>query len=159
MPTTRPSRRAVVLGLTAACLGSLLPARAATPVTVYKDPNCGCCGGWAAHLRKAGFAVTERPTDDLAGVKAKAGVPDALQSCHTAFVDGFVIEGHVPAEAVQRLLRERPAVAGLAVPGMPVGSPGMEGPNPEPYDVIAFTKEGGRSVFVPVRPNPARNRG
>lgn len=154
-----PTRRAVALGLAAVAVSTSVPARAATPVTVYKDPNCGCCGGWATHMRKAGFSVTERPVADLAGVKTQAGVPEALQSCHTALIDGFVVEGHVPAEAVQRLLAERPPVLGIAVPGMPVGSPGMEGPNPEPYDVVAFTADGSTSVFMPVRPPTARNRG
>jgi len=85
-------------------------------------------------------------------VKARAGVPDALRSCHTAFVDGFVLEGHVPADVVERLLRERPSVIGLAVPGMPMGSPGMEGPDPEPYDVIAFDRSGASRIFQAVRP-------
>jgi hypothetical protein len=155
MASITPTRRVLVAGLALTGLG-LGPARAATDVTVYKDPECGCCGGWAKHLRAAGFAVTERPVADLAAVKARAGVPEALQSCHTAFVDGYVLEGHVPLEAVQRLLRERPAVVGLAVPGMPIGSPGMEGPDPEPYDVMAFAKSGTPSVFLSVRPASGR---
>ncbi len=146
----KPTRRAVALGLSAAALAG--PVRAAPAVTVHKDPQCGCCGAWAAHLRRAGFAVTETPTADMEAVKARAGVPDALRSCHTAFVDGFVLEGHVPAELVERLLRERPSVIGLAVPGMPMGSPGMEGPEPEPYDGIAFDRSGASRIFQAVRP-------
>ena len=156
MTSIAPTRRVLVAGLALTGLG-IGPARAATDVTVYKDPECGCCGGWAKHLRGAGFAVTEKPVADLTAVKARAGVPEALQSCHTAFIDGYVLEGHVPVEAVQRLLRERPAVVGLAVPGMPIGSPGMEGPNPEPYDVMAFAKVGAPRIFLSVRPGGKRS--
>ena len=102
------------------------------------------------HLRAAGYPVTTRDLDDLAPIKRKLGVPEALQSCHTAVVERYVIEGHVPADVIDRLLRERPAVAGLAVPGMPIGAPGMEAPGrpPEPYDVMAFDRQGRASVYV-----------
>ena len=102
------------------------------------------------HLREHDFAVTERPEDDLAPVKRRHGVPPALESCHTALVDGYVIEGHVPADLIARLLRERPKIAGLAVPGMPVGSPGMETPGvkPERYQVLAFDRAGHTTVFA-----------
>lgn len=102
------------------------------------------------HLREHGFAVTERPEDDLAPVKRRLGVPSALESCHTALVEGYVIEGHVAADLIDRLLRERPRIAGLAVPGMPVGSPGMETPGvkPERYQVFAFDREGRTTVFA-----------
>ena len=107
-------------------------------VTVHKDPNCGCCSGWVDHLRAAGFSVAAQDTTDLAGVKQQYGVPPELASCHTAIVGSYVIEGHVPALAIRRLLAERPDAKGLAVPGMPVGSPGMEGGTPQPYAVVLF---------------------
>ena len=102
------------------------------------------------HLRSQGFPVTERPETDLAPVKRRLGVPVALESCHTALVEGYVIEGHVPADLIDRLLRERPQVVGLAVPGMPVGSPGMESPGekPQPYQVLTFDRSGRTTVFA-----------
>lgn len=117
-------------------------------VVVYKSPTCGCCAAWVEHMRGAGFQVRAVDTGDLAATKSELGVAPALQSCHTAVVDGYVVEGHVPADVVRRLLEEQPDVAGLAVPGMPVGSPGMEGPNPRPYDVLAFTEDGSARVFA-----------
>lgn len=119
-----------------------------TKLTVYKTPTCGCCGKWVDHLREAGFAVATVDLPDLTAVKAKNGVPPELASCHTAVVDGYVVEGHVPAADVLRLLDERPAVAGLAVPGMPIGSPGMEGSRPERYTVYAFDSSGQTSRFA-----------
>ena len=148
MASINPTRRVLVAGLALAGLG-LGPARAAPEVTVYKDPECGCCGGWAKHLRGAGFAVTEKPVADLAAVKARAGVPEALQSCHTALVGGYVVEGHVPAADIQRLLKERPKVKGIAVGGMPAGSPGMEMPGrSDRYDVTAFLANGTTRRFA-----------
>jgi len=118
------------------------PAVAKT-ITIYKSPTCGCCARWVDHVRAAGFATTIHDTPDMDPIKAKYGVPKALQSCHTALVDGYVVEGHVPAADVLRLLRERPKVKGLAVPQMPAGSPGMEmGGAADPYDVIAFAADG-----------------
>lgn len=117
-------------------------------MVVYRSPACGCCNAWVDHMRAAGFRVQVEDRADLAPVKAEMGVPFDLSSCHTALVEGYVVEGHVPAEDVRRLLAERPDVKGLAVPGMPVGSPGMEGPSPEPYTVVAFDGEGGREVFA-----------
>lgn len=114
----------------------------ADELVVYKSPSCGCCQGWAGHLRSNGFRVTVKNVDDLDPIKASAGVPDALISCHTAMVGGYVIEGHVPAASIRRLLAERPDVRGLAVPGMPAGSPGMEGAGSEPYTVLAFDAAG-----------------
>jgi hypothetical protein len=110
-------------------------------ITVTKDPTCGCCAGWTEHVRAAGFRVE---TNELNRVKVRLGVPSNLAACHTAEVDGYVVEGHVPATTIKRLLAERPAVKGLAVRGMPVGSPGMEveGAEPETYDVIAFGSNG-----------------
>src|SRR5258705_258631 len=116
-------------------------------ITVHKDPNCGCCTGWVQHLQKAGFTVKTIETTDLDAVKARLGVPADLAACHTAQVAGYLVEGHVPAVALQRFLAEKPNAAGLAVPGMPVGSPGMEGGKPEPYDVILFGPAGRRSYM------------
>jgi hypothetical protein len=117
-------------------------------ITVYKTPTCGCCGKWIEHLEAGGFAVEAIDVENVGQIKKKNGVPAELASCHTALVDGYVIEGHVPAEDVKRLLEERPEIAGLAVPAMPIGSPGMEGPNPEPYEVIAFTEEGSAHTYA-----------
>jgi len=119
---------------------------------VTKDPTCGCCSGWADHIRTAGFPVEVIETADLSGIKARLGVPPELASCHTAEIAGFVIEGHVPASAVKRLLHGRPEARGLAVPGMPVGSPGMEvkGEAPDHFDVILFGPAGQR-VFARFR--------
>lgn len=126
------------------------PGRAAIPpqVTVYKTATCGCCGAWARHLEAEGFLVRTRDVTDLAAVKRRLGVPAAAEACHTAVVDGYVIEGHVPAEDVARLLAERPRVRGLAVPGMPLGSPGMESDTPEPYDVRVIDDGGLGEVFA-----------
>lgn len=124
------------------------PADEAGEMVVYRSPTCGCCLGWVEHVREAGFRVRIEDRTDLAPVKAELGVPADLASCHTARIGGYVIEGHVPAEDVRRLLAERPDVKGLAVPGMPEGSPGMEGPDPDPYAVVAFDGEGGREVFA-----------
>lgn len=113
----------------------------AATIQVYKTPTCGCCSKWIEHLRAAGFKVEATDMPDLTAFKAANGVPDELSSCHTATVAGYVIEGHVPASDISRLLQERPKVAGLTVPGMPMGSPGMEHPNPqrhEAFDVLAF---------------------
>ena len=119
-------------------------------IEVYKDPACGCCSQWVEHLREEGFVVRATDTTELPAFKASHAVPRQLQSCHTALVDGYVIEGHVPAADVQRLLKERPAIAGLAVAGMPIGSPGMEieGVQAQPYEVIAFESDGGARVFA-----------
>jgi len=124
------------------------PTWADTPrILVHKDPNCSCCAGWMRHLKDAGFVVTAVQTADLQPVKARLGVPADLAACHTAEADGYVLEGHVPAVAVRRFLKERPTATGLAVPGMPVGSPGMEGSAPKPYEVVLFGP-GGRRVFM-----------
>ncbi|MDQ6979549.1 MAG: DUF411 domain-containing protein [Mariprofundaceae bacterium] len=120
-------------------------------VTMYKSPTCDCCGAWAKHLRQSGFVVVENKREDMDAIKRQYGVTEKLASCHTAIVDGYVIEGHVPAEDVKRLLKERPAhVVGLSAPGMPMKSPGMQGvgQQPEGYDVLAFDKEGTSRVFT-----------
>lgn len=116
-------------------------------ILVHKDPNCGCCSGWVRHLKRATFAVTVDKTSELQVVRKRLGVPPDLTSCHTAAVNGYVLEGHVPAAAVRRLLEERPQAVGLAVPGMPVGSPGMEGGAPETYEIVLFGNSG-RQKFM-----------
>ncbi|MBV6475496.1 MAG: DUF411 domain-containing protein [Rhodocyclaceae bacterium] len=117
-------------------------------VVMHKDPNCGCCSAWAEHLEANGFKVKTVAERDMQAVKRRFAVPQRLTSCHTARVGGYVIEGHVPASAIKRLLREKPAVSGLAVPGMPLGSPGMEVPGKrDPYDVVSFDGAGGSRVF------------
>jgi hypothetical protein len=116
--------------------------------TVYKDPNCGCCSNWVAHLRDNGFSVTEVEVDDIAAYKEKYKVPANLGSCHTAVIDGYVVEGHVPAADILKLLQERPEITGLTVPGMPVGSPGMEvGDRKDPFDVMAINRDGSASKY------------
>ncbi len=119
-------------------------------VVVYKTPTCGCCSKWVDHLRDAGFEVETHDLNSLSATKNSYGVQPALSSCHTALVGGYVVEGHVPAEHVKRLLKERPAVVGLTVPGMPLGSPGMESANPESYDVLTFDRDGKTTVFAHV---------
>jgi len=121
-------------------------------VTVFKSPSCGCCGKWVDYMRAHGFEVAVRDMDDISSVKAMAGVPGDLQSCHTATVKGRIIEGHVPVEAVRRLLNEDNKLLGLAVPGMPAGSPGMEGPAAESYSVFGFHANGDRVTYMSVPP-------
>lgn len=146
-------RRVAIGGLVAALasggfwLASAAPAPAGE-ITVYKSPSCGCCKEWVAHARRAGFRVTEENVASVAPIKAQHGVPDRLASCHTSVVGGYVFEGHVPLDLVERLLDERPAVVGLAVPGMPAGSPGMEGAGKELYDVLTFTSDGGTALYA-----------
>lgn len=119
---------------------------------VYKTPSCGCCNLWVDHLREAGFEVDARNLNDLIPVKIDAGVPPRMSSCHTALIDGYVVEGHIPAEHVKRLLEERPDVVGIAVPGMPIGSPGMEGIGARPYRVLSWDREGNVEVYAEVDP-------
>ncbi len=120
----------------------------AEEVVVYKSPTCGCCKEWVGHLRKNGFKVTVHDRRDMDPVKRAMGVPQRLQSCHTAQVGDYVIEGHVPAADIVRLLREKLPVKGLTAPGMPMGSPGMEGPSKDPYEVLAFQPDGRTSVYA-----------
>jgi hypothetical protein len=127
--------------------------RTAVEITVFKSPTCGCCSKWVDHLRKhaegTAFTVIAKDTSDMTGVKTTAGVPEKVHSCHTAFVGGYVVEGHVPAEDILRMLKEKPRVAGIAAPGMPVGSPGMEvGSRQDAYDVVAFKRDGSTSLFA-----------
>lgn len=141
------SRRRALALLGAASLGATLQAHAdqLPEVVVHRDPSCGCCGAWAAHLRRAGFPVKIVETGNLNAVKQRLRVPADLISCHTAEVLGYVVEGHVPVTAIQRLLAEKPQATGLAVPGMPIGSPGMEGGVPETYEVVLFGPQGRRT--------------
>jgi len=145
-------RRTFVVTLATVLGGLRLAAQGTTqPMTVYKDPTCGCCSQWVEQLKKAGITATVNQTADIDAVKTKYGVPARARSCHTALVDRYVIEGHVPVKEIQRLLKERPAgVIGLAVPGMPIGSPGMEvsGVKPQPYNVLAFDKFGATTVYA-----------
>lgn len=118
-------------------------------MTVYKTPACGCCKDWIKHVEGAGFKVKAVDMDDLTAAKRSAGVPQALESCHTALVGPYVVEGHVPADLIKKMLDEKPKLAGLAVPGMVVGSPGMEQGNVrQPYAIIAFTRGGQSSVYA-----------
>lgn len=113
-------------------------------ITVHKDPNCGCCTGWVQHLCDFGFTVRVEETSDLDLVRKRLGVPTELAACHTAEVAGYLVEGHVPAEAIRRLLVQRPNARGIAVPGMPAGSPGMEAAHPQSYTVFLFGSDGHR---------------
>ena len=117
-------------------------------ITVYRSPTCGCCGKWIDHMKQNNFNVKDNIVDDMESIKAKYGVPKEMASCHTAIVDGYVVEGHVPAADVMKLLKTKPKVTGLAVPGMVTGSPGMEmGGRVDPYDVMSFDKEKHFQIF------------
>ena len=143
---TRRSALALIAGVPLVT-GFAALATAEEVITVHKDPTCGCCAGWVKHLQDAGFSTTVIETRDLDPLKRRLGVPDDLAGCHTAEFQGYVIEGHVPATAIRRLVQEKPRATGLAVPGMPVGSPGMEGGTPERYDVVMFGPAG-RHTFM-----------
>ena len=147
MNTMHMTRRSLVTGLAAgALLAHFRPVRAQDlpKIAVSKDPTCGCCTGWVDHLRQAGFSAEVIETSEINRVKVRLGVPQDLASCHTAEIGGYVIEGHVPADAIKRLLAEKPTGKGLAVAGMPMGSPGMEleGIAPEIYEVVLFGRSG-----------------
>lgn len=141
---TRRTALAIVAGMASSAASSAL-AGARPVISVSKDPNCGCCNGWVEHLRRNGYAVRVNDATDMPAIKARLGVPPQLASCHTAEIAGYVIEGHVPADAITRLIAEKPTASGLAVPGMPAGAPGMEGSAPEVYEVILFGKDLQRS--------------
>lgn len=135
--------RTLRLAAIVALLGWSLPALAdPTQATLYKDPSCGCCEGYADHLRANGFHVDVQPTHDLAEISRRAGVPAEFQGCHTTMIDGYVVDGHVPVDIVRRLLSERPAIAGITLPGMPQGSPGMSGEKTAPFTIYAVSKDG-----------------
>ena len=134
-------------GMSAARLFAAAPAKEAT---VYKTPTCGCCKKWVEHLEKSGYKVTAHDVADVGPYKKRYGVPDSLGSCHTAIVtSGYIVEGHVPADVIDKLVAQAPKdIIGLAVPGMPAGSPGMEGPAKDKYDILAFDKAGKTKVFA-----------
>lgn len=121
---------------------SKAPPTDVTKVVVYKSPTCGCCNKWIDHLKKAGFKVEGHSTYGVGAKKKVLGVPESLHSCHTAVVNGYVVEGHVPADSIKKMLKDKPKIKGLAVAGMPVGSPGMEGLSPEKYNVMSFGEDG-----------------
>jgi hypothetical protein len=141
----KPFRIALVLLLLPA---AAVFAQGAPKVEVFKNASCGCCGGWAEHMRQNGFQVTTHDVADVPAERKKLGMPDRLGSCHTAKVAGYVIEGHVPASDIRRLLKEKPKALGLAVPSMPPGSPGMESPRPIPYDTLLVARDGTTRVFA-----------
>jgi hypothetical protein len=152
MNTPLLTRRSLITGLAAGALLAYsrpLCAQDLPKIVVSKDPTCGCCGGWVDHLRKAGFSADVIETSEINRVKVRLGVPQDLASCHTAEIGGYVIEGHVPADAIKRLLAEKPTGQGLAAAGMPMGSPGMEmdGMAPETYEVVLFGPSG-RTTFA-----------
>ena len=152
------SKRTVIIVAFIAWLGAGHPHSQGKPaaaevmdVHVYKQPGCGCCELWARHMRAAGFRVAVEEAPDFDGMKQRQGIPLNLRSCHTSVVGNYRVEGHVPVDVVRRLLSEKPAVSGIAVPGMPIGSPGMEsGSRRDPYDVIAFDADGRQRVFASV---------
>ncbi len=144
------NRRTLVITLGLAPVVGVIAQQPKILVEVWKDPNCGCCKDWVAHLQASGFAVKVNDTGHEA-MRQKLGIPQKLGSCHTALVGGYGIEGHVPAADIRRLLRDKPQAAGLTVPGMPVGSPGMDGPEygkrREPYDVLLVLKSGEARIY------------
>lgn len=133
----------VIFSTTSSAFAANLP-----EATVYRDPNCTCCGGWMKHLQAQGFSVKNVPTADMMAFKQEHDVTDDLASCHTAIIDGYVVEGHVPGEDIKRLLAQKPDIKGIAVPGMPVGTPGMESGNVrDSYAVVSFDKQEQTKVF------------
>ena len=121
-------------------------------LSVYKSPTCGCCAKWVEYMEANGFTASVTNMPDVTPVKVSNGLPPRLGSCHTTLIGGYVIEGHVPVSDIRRLLKEKPAIAGLAAPGMPAGSPGMDIPNSPAYDIIAFDKTGRTSVYSTQKP-------
>lgn len=153
LPQTNTSNRWMIWGGSlVAVLGVLLllltQQSVAADIVVYKSPTCGCCGKWVEHMEKAGFSVDVENMRDVAPIKRELGVPGRMQSCHTAKVGDYFVEGHVPADLVKQLLADKPDIKGLTVPGMPMGSPGMEGPRKDPYNVIAIEKDGRARVYA-----------
>ena len=138
---------AMFAGMTGTSCAQMRPTR---NLTVFKTPTCACCDAWIAHMREAGFSTTITVLPSLQSVRSSRGMPDALSSCHTGLIDGYLVEGHVPAQDVIRLLAERPTAVGLAVPAMPLGSPGMETPqgHKEPYDTLLVLRAGATRVFA-----------
>jgi hypothetical protein len=153
-PPLKLSRRTVLAAFLGACLSNAFAANTRTPMAVWKDPHCGCCKDWVAHIEQAGFEVRVFDIGNEAA-RARLKIPTRLGSCHTASVVGYAIEGHVPAKDILRLLREKPKAVGLAVPGMPVGSPGMDAAiyqgRKDPYDVLLVAIDGSSSVYQSYR--------
>lgn len=149
-------RNFLAIALLAAAMTGHVPVRSADnalpAMTVYKSPNCGCCEKWIQHLREAGFPVSAHDHGNLDRVRGQLGVPRALAGCHTAQVAGYAIEGHVPAAQIRRLLSEKLDVTGISVPGMPIGSPGMESEGGRAYRVLAWRKDGSSSVYSVEQP-------
>jgi hypothetical protein len=141
---------AVALGAAANRPAPVVPGDASSVITVYKSPSCGCCQAWVDYLKANGFEVKTIDLDDLSEIKTVSGVPRAIQTCHTALVGGYVIEGHVPADAITRMLKEQPKIAGIGVAGMPAGSPGMVVPGTpaQHYDVMSWDRTGKTSVYA-----------
>lgn len=129
-------------------LASVTMAQSAERVEVFKSPYCGCCEKWVEHMRKAGFDVVTKDVNDVPAARKAVGMPERFGSCHTAKVGGYAVEGHVPAGDVVRLLKEKPKAVGLAAPGMPQGSPGMESNNPQPYDTLLVQADGSYKLFA-----------
>jgi len=148
--TSSFTRRSLLVALGSFSLGGTLAQPAKVLVEVWKDPNCGCCKDWVAHLQNSGFAVKVNESGNDA-MRARLGIPQKLGSCHTALVGGYAVEGHVPAADIRRLLKDKPQAVGLTVPGMPVGAPGMDGPEygkrRDPYDVLLVLKSGEARVY------------
>jgi len=147
----------LILGLVSACSqsrsnnsGSDSGSAEKASFTMYKNEGCMCCAEWASYMESKGYEVTEQPIDNLAAFKFTNKVPNDMSSCHTSIINGYVVEGHVPAEDIERLLEEQPDAKGIAVPGMPIGSPGMENPNrpDDAYDVLIFKEDGSRKVYA-----------
>lgn len=142
------SRRLFLVAGTLGVFAAIRPALAATPV-FYRNAGCGCCHVWSERMREAGLEVAMQDSDELGALSERLGVPASLQGCHVGEIDGFVFSGHVPPQDIKRLLAERPVARGLAVPGMPMGSPGMEGGGQsEPYDVLLLGMDGSTTVFA-----------
>jgi hypothetical protein len=138
----------IAVGVPLTIMAQKKPQTATTDAKVFLTPTCGCCGKWADHLEGAGFKVTREVTTQLDAVPARQRVPERVRTCHTAVIGQYVVEGHVPADVIRQLLRERPKIEGIVVPGMPIGSPGMEGPYPRPYSIIAFKADGSTYEFA-----------
>jgi hypothetical protein len=145
-----PSRREFLVALAASAVArrSLLAERAPSVITVYKDAGCDCCVKWVKHLSANGFVVSPNDVQNMDEIKRTMNVPATLQSCHTAVVGRYIIEGHVPADVIKKFLAEKPSALGLAVPGMPIGSPGMEGARAERYNVLAFGRNGTTRIYA-----------
>jgi len=148
-PITKFALSIFIIGMITACSGKKAE-DGKVSFTMYKNAGCVCCSKWAEHMEEAGYEVTEKPVENLSALKFSNKVPNDMAACHTALIDGYVVEGHVPVEDVNRLLEERPDAKGIAVPGMPVGSPGMENPSrpDDQYDVFLFQENGSRKVYA-----------